>query len=230
MKYEIIIFDADDTLFDFRKSERHAFKNTMVEFNIEYDENYHLKIYSDINTAIWKEFEDGLITQKELKIERFKRLSDKLNINFNEVEFAKSYMKHLSFASFLYDDSMNLIESLHKNYRLSIITNGLTEVQDNRIRKSAIAKYFENIIISEEVQVSKPDPKIFELTLNNMKYTDKSKVLMVGDSLTSDIQGGINFGIDTCWLNPDKITNKTGMKPNYEISNLMDLKDILKYR
>jgi len=228
MKYEIIIFDADDTLFDFRKSERDAFKNAMVEFNIEYDENYHLKIYSDINTAIWKEFEDGLITQKELKVERFKRLSDKLNIDFDEVEFAKSYMKHLSFASFLYDDSMNLIESLHKNYRLSIITNGLTEVQDNRIRKSAIAKYFENIVISEEVQVSKPDPKIFELTLNNMKYTDKSKILMVGDSLTSDIQGGINFGIDTCWFNPDKITNKTGMKPNYEISNLMDLKDILK--
>ncbi len=228
MKYEIIIFDADDTLFDFRKSERDAFKNTMVEFNIEYDENYHLKVYSDINTAIWKDFEDGLITPKELKVERFKRLSDKLNIDFDEVEFAKSYMKHLSFASFLYDNSMNLIESLYKNYRLSIITNGLTEVQDNRIRKSAIAKYFENIVISEEVQVSKPDPKIFELTLNNMKYTDKSKILMVGDSLTSDIQGGINFGIDTCWFNPDKITNKTGMKPNYEISNLMDLKDILK--
>ncbi|HAG43502.1 MAG TPA: noncanonical pyrimidine nucleotidase, YjjG family [Clostridium sp.] len=228
MKYEIIIFDADDTLFDFRKSERDAFKNAMVEFNIEYDENYHLKIYSDINTAIWKEFEDGLITQKELKVERFKRLSDKLNIDFDEVKFAKSYMKHLSFASFLYDNSMDLIESLHKNYRLSIITNGLTEVQDNRIRKSAIAKYFENIVISEEVQVSKPDPKIFELTLNNMKYTDKSKILMVGDSLTSDIQGGINFGIDTCWFNPDKITNKAGMKPNYEISNLMDLKDILK--
>lgn len=228
MKYEIIIFDADDTLFDFRKSERDAFKNTMIEFNIEYNENYHLKIYSNINTTIWKEFEYGLITQKELKIERFKRLSDKLNINFDEVEFAKSYMKHLSFASFLYDDSTSLIESLHKNYRLSIITNGLTDVQNRRIRKSAIAKYFEDIVISEEVQVSKPDSKIFELALNNMKYTDKSKVLMVGDSLTSDIQGGINFGIDTCWFNPDKITNKTGMKPNYEISNLTDLKDILR--
>jgi putative hydrolase of the HAD superfamily len=135
MKYEIITFDADDTLFDFSKSERDAFKNAMVEFNIEYDENYHLKIYSDINTAIWKEFEDGLITQKELKVERFKRLSDKLNIDFDEVEFAKSYMKHLAFASFLYDDNTDLIETLHKNYRLFIITNGLTEVQDNRIRK-----------------------------------------------------------------------------------------------
>ncbi|WP_315118119.1 YjjG family noncanonical pyrimidine nucleotidase [uncultured Clostridium sp.] len=227
MKYEIIIFDADETLFDFKKSERDALKNTMLEFNIEYDENHHLKVYKEINTAIWKELEDGLITQKKLKVERFKRLSDKLNAGFDEVEFAKSYMKHLSFASFLYDDSIDLIESLHKDYRLSIITNGLKDVQNNRIRKSIIAKYFEDIIISEEAQVSKPDPKIFELALDNMQYTDKSKVLMVGDSLTSDVQGGINFGIDTCWLNSNKIVNKTGIKPTYEISNLMELKYIL---
>ena len=228
MKYEIIIFDADETLFDFKKSERDAFKNTMLEFDIKYNENYHLKIYSDINTAIWKEFEDGLITQKELKVERLKRWSDKLNTKFDEVTFAKSYTKQLSFASFLYVDSINLVESLHKDYRLSIITNGLKDVQDNRIRKSIIGKYFEYIVISEEVEVSKPDPKIFEHALNNIKHTDKSKVLMVGDSLTSDIQGGINFGIDTCWFNPDKIVNNTVIKPTYEISNLMNLHDILK--
>lgn len=227
MKYEIIIFDADETLFDFKKSERDAFKNAMLEFDIEYDENHHLKIYQGINDAIWKEFEQGLITLKKLKIERFKRLSDKLNAGFDEGKFAKSYMKHLSNASFLYDDSIDLVESLHKNYRLTIITNGLTDVQDKRVRKSVIGKYFEDVVISEEVEVSKPDPKIFEHALNNIKHTDKSKVLIVGDSLTSDIQGGINFGIDTCWFNPSKNVNKTGIKPTYEISNLMELKNIL---
>ncbi|KAJ51677.1 putative hydrolase of the HAD superfamily [Clostridium tetanomorphum] len=228
MKYEIIIFDADETLFDFKKSEEDAFKNTMLEFNMNYDENYHLKIYREINTTIWKEMEDGLITQKELNVERFKRLSRKLNIKFNQVEFAKSYIKRLSCSSFLYDDSICLLESLYKDYKLFIITNGITDVQDNRIRKSTISKYFEDIIISEEAPVSKPDSKIFEYALNNIKYTDKSKVLMVGDSLTSDIQGGINFGIDTCWFNPNKIINNTEIKPTYEISNLMELKDILK--
>ena len=227
MKYDIIIFDADETLFDFKKSERDAFKNTILEFNINYDENYHLKIYKDINTAIWKELEDGLITQQKLKVERFKRLSDALNASFDEVEFSKSYMKHLSYASFLYDDSLALIESLSKDYRLSIITNGLKDVQNNRIRKSIIGKYFEDIVISEEVGVSKPDPKIFEHALNNLNYTDKNKVLMVGDSLTSDIQGGINFNIDTCWFNPNKIVNGSKIKPTYEISNLMDLKKII---
>ena len=227
MKYEIIIFDADETLFDFKKSERDAFKNAMLEFDIEYDENHHLKIYQGINTSIWKEFEQGLITQEKLKVERFKRLSDTLKAGFDEEQFAKSYMKHLSYASFLYDDSVALVESLHKDYRLTIITNGLKDVQDNRIRKSTIAKYFEDIVVSEEVKVSKPDPKIFELSLNNIKHTDKTKVLIVGDSLTSDIQGGINFGIDTCWYNPNKIVNETKIKPTYEISNLMDLKSII---
>lgn len=227
MKYEIIIFDADETLFDFKKSEKEAFKNAILEFDIEYDENYHFKIYHDINSAIWKEFEKGLITQEVLKTERFKRLSDKLGIRFDEAKFAKAYMRHLANASFLYEDSIALVESLHKNYRLTIVTNGLTDVQDTRVRKSVIAKYFEDVVISEEIQVAKPDPKIFEHALNNIKHTDKSKVLIVGDSLSSDIQGGVNSGIDTCWYNPNRIVNETGITPTYEISSLMELKAIL---
>ncbi|WP_160680138.1 YjjG family noncanonical pyrimidine nucleotidase [Clostridium sp. C8-1-8] len=227
MKYEIIIFDADETLFDFKKSERDAFKNAMLEFEIEYDENHHLKIYSEINSVIWKEFENGIITQEKLKVERFKRLADRLNINFDEYSFAKSYMKHLANASFVYEDSIELVESLHKNYRLAIVTNGLKEVQNKRIKQSIISKYFEDVVISEEVKVAKPDPKIFEIALNNLNHVDKSKVLMVGDSLTSDIKGGFNFGIDTCWYNPNKIVNRTDIEPTYEISELSQLKEII---
>lgn len=227
MKYEVIIFDADETLFDFKRAEKEAFKNAMLAFDMDYDENYHLKIYHAINEGIWKEFEKGLIAQSLLKVERFKRLSAELHIVFDEREFAKTYMKHLAQASFLYEESVPLIESLHKDYRLIIITNGLRDVQDNRIRKSIIAKYFEIIVISEEVGVAKPDPKIFELALNNIKYTDKRKVLIVGDSLSSDIQGGINLGIDTCWYNPHKVINKSHITPTYEISKLMMLKHII---
>lgn len=227
MNYEVIIFDADETLFDFKKSEREAFKNAMLEIGEQYDETYHLKIYQDINTAIWKEFEEGLITQEKLKVERFERLSNKLNLEFDASEFAKSYMKHLADGSFLLDDSIELVETLHNNYTLSIVTNGLTSVQEKRIRKSVIAHYFKDIIISEEIGVSKPNPKIFEYALENISQVDKTKVLMIGDSLTSDIQGGINFEIDTCWYNPNKHVNETGIKPTYEIANLMDLIDLL---
>lgn len=227
MKYELILFDADETLFDFRKSEKYAFENSMHEFNLSYNEDYHLKIYSDINTKIWKEFEEGSISQEMLKVERFKRLSNKLGIYFNEVDFAKAYMNHLSDASFLYNESVQLIEDISKKHKLAIITNGLKEVQNKRVGKSIISNYFEMIAISEELQVAKPDPRIFEITLNSINHTDKSKVLMVGDSLNSDIQGGINFGIDTCWYNPTKSANKSKITPTYEIDCLMDLKSIL---
>jgi putative hydrolase of the HAD superfamily len=227
MKYSRILFDADDTLFDFKKSEREAFKNTMIDFHIDYDENYHLPIYHNINNVIWREFEEGLITQEKLKVERFRRLSDALQIQFDVTAFADSYMNHLGNASFLYEDSVELIQSLHKDFKLSIVTNGLTNVQKRRISRSEIAGYFDYIVISEEVKVSKPDPKIFEFALDSNEVEDKSKLLMVGDSLTSDIQGGFNFGIDTCWFNQHKKANHSGVQPTFEITNLNDLKIIL---
>jgi putative hydrolase of the HAD superfamily len=226
MKYEVIMFDADDTLFDFEKSEIYALQNSMEEYHITFNED-NVKTYKEINKAVWKELENGLITQKELNVERFRRFSEKLNIKTNAAEFAQSYVKHLADASFLYEESMDIAKSLYKNYRLTILSNGLKEVQNKRIRHSIIAEYFEDIVISEEVGISKPNPKIYELALNNVNYTDKSKVLMVGDSLASDIRGGINFGIDTCWLNRGHIVNTSGLQPTYEIYSLPELKKIL---
>ena len=227
MKYKVLIFDADETLFDFKKAEKEAFKETIIEFGIDYDESYHFETYKVINSAIWKELEQGLITQSKLKIERFKRLSNKLQIPFDEVEFANAYMKHLANGSFLFEDSTDLIESIKDNYTLMIVTNGLTVVQEKRIKQSTIAKYFKDIVISENIGVSKPNPGIFEYTLKDMKNIDKSQVLMIGDSLSSDIQGGISFGIDTCWYNPKEIENKTDLKPTYEVKSLKELKDLL---
>lgn len=227
MGYKVILFDADDTLFDFKRSERDALKNAILHFNIEYNEDIHLKIYQEVNHQVWAEFEKGMITQEKLKIERFKRLSDRLGIQLDTVKFAELYMKYLSYGSFLYEETTPLIKNLYENYQLAIITNGLRDVQNNRIRKSTIAEYFDDIVISEEVKVSKPDPKIFEIALEHLKHIDKSTVLMVGDSLSSDIQGGLNFGIDTCWFNPHKKVNNTAIQPKYEISSLMALIDIL---
>lgn len=227
MKYEVIIFDADETLFDFKKSEKYAFENAMREFGMEYDETQHLPVYHGINKAIWREFDTGLISQEDLKVERFRRFSKELKLDFDEVAFAGTYARHLSGASYLYDNITELVESLHEKYKLIIVTNGLSEVQENRIKKSVISGYFEDIIVSEEVGLSKPDPRIFELALANIAYRDKSKVLIVGDSLITDIQGGINSGIDTCWYNPSMTENKTDILPTYEISDFSGLAEIL---
>ncbi|WP_047383804.1 YjjG family noncanonical pyrimidine nucleotidase [Cetobacterium sp. ZWU0022] len=223
MKYKTLIFDADETLFDFKASEKDALKKTLIEYNIDYNENHHLEIYKEINTKIWKELEEGSITQSELKIERFRRFCEKLELDFNPENFAYSYMNHLSNSSILLDDALDLIQTLHKKFDLFIITNGLTKVQTGRIRNSIIAPYFKDIIISEEVGVSKPNPEIFEITFKNNNIENKSSALMIGDSLTSDIKGGNNFGIDTCLFNPNKIEFKSEIKPVYEISYLKEL-------
>ena len=213
MKYELILFDADDTLFDFKKSERYAFMESLSDFKINYDKEECMKIYSEINTAIWKEFEKGTITSDKLKVERFNRLFKRLSVDKDAEKFSKAYMNHLSEASF--------------KYRLAIITNGLLDVQNKRIRESKIGHYFQEIIISDEIKIAKPMAKIFDYTLEKLNFKDKSKVLMIGDSLTSDIQGGINAEIDTCWLNVNNKEKPKDMDITYVINNILELKNIL---
>ena len=227
MKYKVILFDADETLFDFKKAEREAFKNTMIEFGVSYDESYHFNIYKEINTAIWKELEEGLITQEKLKTERFRRFIEKIEMDFNENDFATTYMKYLGEGSFLFEGAKELIEDLSDKYILSIVTNGLTAVQERRVKKSVIAKYFKDIVISEEVGISKPNPDIFEHAINNLGKFSKDEVLMIGDSLNSDIRGGINYNIDTCWYNPNNAENKTNLKPTYEMVDYKELRNLL---
>ncbi len=225
MNYKMIIFDADDTLFDFSKAEKYAFKKAMEESSLGFQDE-HLLIYKEINIAIWREFEKGLITQKELKIDRFRRFLSKINENEEAYQFAESFMNNLEQASFLFDDALELIENLSKTHRLIMVTNGLTRVQRTRIRKSIIAHYFEEIIISEEIGYAKPDPMIFEMGLKNLSLPPKDEIVMIGDSLTSDIPGGINYGIDTIWYNPNNHTNNKGITPTHEIKELSEIHNI----
>ncbi|HAO61968.1 MAG TPA: noncanonical pyrimidine nucleotidase, YjjG family [Erysipelotrichaceae bacterium] len=227
MNYEVLIFDADDTLFDFAASERIALRNTILEFQIDYDEAHHLPIYQTINDAIWKEFEEGTITQKKLKTERFRRFAEKLDVVLDEHRFATLYMKHLSEASILLPKAEELILTLSQKVRMAIITNGLTDVQEKRIRKSVIAHHFEVIAISEELGIAKPDPGIFQFIFDRMKIEDLSKVLMIGDSLYSDIQGGINAGIATCWYRSGDSRNPKGIQATHEIDDLDQILEIL---
>lgn len=228
MKYELVIFDADETLLDFEKSEEYAFEKAMKKFNIDYDKENHLKNYVEINKAVWGEFEKELITAEALKVERFKRLFNKLKMNLDPVEANREYMESLCTACFILDGAVDVLEELHGKVKLALITNGLSKVQDGRIRKSHIAKYFDAIVISEEAGVAKPNPKIFEYTLKELGHDNKETVLMVGDSLSSDIKGGVNFGIDTCWYNPKGVENNSGIVPTYKVKVLSEVINIIK--
>ena len=229
MKYEILIFDADDTLYDYNKAETYALKNLFEDLGINYIEKYQ-EIYNEINKKIWEDFEKGLISQRDLKNKRFKILFEKLNyidFDFENINLGEIYQEHLSNADFLFEESLHIIKNLHKKYRLAIITNGLLKVQEKRIRQHEIAKYFEEIVISDEVNMRKPNKDIFDYTLKKMKVEDKTKVLMIGDSLSSDILGGINAGIDTCFINLYKKKNDSNINANFEISHVRELKNYL---
>ena len=214
MKYQVLLFDADETLFDFKMAEKQAFLKALEEYKLDVDKEESLKLYSQINKHIWEEFEKGEITADRLRVERFERFSKKIEIDFDAVSFSKAYAKFLGEGAYLFEDSVEVIDYLSKKYRLALITNGLKDVQKSRISRTPLKDYFQELIISD-------------YAWDKLEYKDRTKVLMIGDSLTSDMQGGVNAGIDTCWYNPNHLENKSGLNLTYEIHSLKELKEIL---
>jgi len=225
--YEIIFFDVDDTLFDFTRSEQEAFNNVFRKYNILNSLDLYHKSYREISKVLWGDLEKGKMSIVELGSERFKRLFLEHQLEIDAVVFNQVYLGFLGEQTHLIQGAENVISALsHK--RLAIITNGFTDVQISRINKSPLKGAFEHVIISESSGFQKPQIEIFEYAFKELQITDKSKALIVGDSLSSDIQGGINFGIDTCWFNPMNKTNNTSVIPTYEINKLDSLIDIIK--
>lgn len=225
MKYKWLLFDLDGTLFDYDKGETVAFQKTFDDFKINYKEEF-LSIYDSINKQLWKKFELGQIEVEKLKVERFELLLDQIDHDVNPAEFSNNYLVNLSNCTFLLDGVEELLRELDGKFKMMLITNGLKSVQRPRLKNSTIKNYFEDIVISEEVGSAKPDNKIFDIAFSKMNKPPKDEVLMIGDSLSSDIQGGINYNLDTCWLNV-KSLNSNGLAPTYEIKNISELKNIL---
>ncbi|PIC69469.1 noncanonical pyrimidine nucleotidase, YjjG family [Sporosarcina sp. P16b] len=216
MPYDVLLFDLDDTLFDFAETEKHALGNTFNTFGLPNGLEAYRDTYRAISSVIWDDLEQGRITLKELKVERFRRLFTQHELQVDASHFGELYIENLGYESHLIDGVEEMISKL-SDYRLAILTNGFTLAQHARIAGSPLRDTFEAIIASEETGYKKPQPEIFDYTFQKLGITDPSRVLMIGDSLTSDIQGGINAGIDTCWFNPDRRENNIGIQPTYEI-------------
>lgn len=227
MKYEVILLDADGTLFNFERTESYALKKLFDKYCFKEDCNVLVRKYKEINAKLWSEMELGRITSEELKHERFRRFLAECSLAVDYCEVSNCYIEFLSEGNFLLDGAEEICEYLAKKYKLVIITNGIKEVQYSRVEKSAIAKYIDYLVVSQEAGSQKPDKKIFEYTFKRIGHEDKSTALIIGDSLSSDIQGGINFGIDTCWYNPGDDRNKTEIEASYEIKTLQELRGLL---
>ncbi|MEA2095339.1 MAG: YjjG family noncanonical pyrimidine nucleotidase [Candidatus Cloacimonadota bacterium] len=225
MKYKLVLFDADGTLFDFDTAERQAFEKTFKQFGITENLRQLHKEYEIINMRIWRDFEQKKITSKELRIERFHRFFSKENLPLDPVVFSPIYLKYLSEGTHLLPGAEEIVSFLFGKCELALATNGLADVQNPRFADSDLAKFFQHIFISEEIGHPKPDPEFFEHIFCKLPHKESS--IIIGDNLTSDIMGGNNFGIDTCWFNPNKRINESGVIPTFEISNLNELRSLL---
>lgn len=226
-KYDILLFDADQTLLDFHRSEREAVSDCLNACNIEASDR-NIEIYSKINKSFWQMLERGEIEKKLLFEGRWRAFGDKLGVEIDAPMISKMYLESLSQKAYIIDGAYQMCEHLSKHCRMYIITNGNKAVQKGRLEKLSITSFFEGIFISEDIGYEKPRIEFFEAVERNIPDFNKQRALVIGDSLTSDIKGGINAGIDTCWYNPCFLEPPHDMDITYIAHSFSDIEAILK--
>jgi len=224
-RYQWLIFDADGTLFDFHLGETTALQQTTRKHGFEYSSHLH-GVYERISAELWGQFERGEITLKHLRVTRFDRLFSKLEIEVEPESFNIDFMEALGQQTQLLPGAEAVVRDLSSRFRLLLATNGIAVVQRPRFARSSIRKYFEDVVISDEIGVAKPQTGFMEEAFFRMGDPPRSEVLMIGDSLSSDIAGGVNFGIDTCWFNPNGLS-PDGSRPTFTIADLVEIDAIV---
>ena len=218
MKYKFLLFDADGTLLDFARSEAEALKEMLFENGICNDDAT-VELYSGINDSLWKLLEKGEIDKQTLLVRRFELLLEALSIEGDPVLMAREYEDKLSTKGYVLEGVEEMCQALYGRAKMYIVTNGLEKVQRGRYAVCGIDKYFENAFISDVIGYQKPSVKYFEAVAKNIKDFDKSQAIIIGDSLSSDIKGGLNFGIDTCWYNPNGVKAPEDMEITFVASS-----------
>lgn len=226
MKYKHLLFDADDTLFDFSLGEKETFKKLGQKYGFEVSSSL-MEDYHKINKACWNDYEKGNLSQDKLRILRFENFIKYFNFNYDPVEMEKDFTEILSNQAHVIKDTHYVLSSLkNKGFNIEMITNGLIESQYGRLKATDTEKYFSNIFISGEMGCQKPDEKYFSIVLNTIK-ANKEECLVIGDRLESDILGAMKSNIDCVWLNLKSSQLPLEYKPTYIITELAALMDIL---
>lgn len=225
-KYTTLLFDADQTLLDFHRSEHEAVTDCLKAFSVPADNSTVAK-YSEINDMYWKMLERGEIEKNQLYSARWKTFAETYGYDIDVEKISEMYINRLSEKAYVLDGAEELCQTLSKHCRLYIITNGNKKVQNSRMSNVALSKYFLGRFISEEIGFEKPSVEYFNIVKSKIQDFDPKTTLVIGDSLTSDIQGGINAGLDTCWYNPQSKKAPDDMNITYIIKNLSEIEDIV---
>ena len=226
LPYDWLLFDADGTLFDYDLAEESALESTFRALSLPFTPAYR-QVYREINHQVWLDFEQGRITAEALRTRRFELLFKATSLAADPQQFSVRYLAHLARQAQLVEGAEAVVKALAGRFHLAIITNGLMDVQRPRLALSPIAPFLDEVAISEEIGAAKPDPAYFEAVFARISARfsppRKERVLVIGDSLSSDIQGGLKFGLATCWFNPSGKPAQDGIRPDYEIQRLEEL-------
>ena len=225
-RYDLLLCDADNTIFDFEKAEENAFYEACAAAGIEANEEL-LHTYSVINQSLWELLEKGGITQSVLRVRRFELFLDEIGVSGDAAKMGADFADALGRQGIPLEGAFEAVERWSKLMPVIIVTNGISKVQHGRMDKSPIAPFLSGLVISEEVGVAKPHPKMLKIGMEMAGVSDKSRVLMLGDSLSSDIAAAANAGVDACWFNPKGMENKKGLPVAYEIRSLDEVDAIL---
>ena len=220
-EYDTILLDADDTLFDFGKSERQALTSALAQFGYTCSEEIY-RTYSAINLSLWKLHERGKIEKQTLRTVRFEQLKCLYGFSFETAAFNEAYSDALADGHFLFPGAFDFLSRAKRLCRLYLITNGITQVQQKRLHDSAIESFFADVFISEKIGYAKPDIRFFEHVERAVPHFDRKKALVFGDSLSSDIAGAVRAGIASCWYNPRGLENTSEVKPTYTAESYSD--------
>ena len=222
MKWDWIFFDADETLFTFDSFTglQRMFLDYSVTFTAE-----DFQDYQAVNKPLWVDYQNGAITSLQLHRQRFVGWGEQLNVPPEELNDA--FMNAMAEICAPLPGAVSLVNALHGKVKMGIITNGFTSLQQIRLERTGLRDRFDLLVISEEVGVAKPDPRIFDYALEQAGSPDRSRVLMVGDTAESDILGGINAGLSTCWLNAHHREQPAGIEPTWTVASLSELEQLL---
>jgi len=223
--YTWLLFDADGTLFDYEQAEAAALQNTFAQFDVPFPAGA-LPVYRVINGQLWQALEEGQVTQAKLAVRRFEMLFETLGRPMPP-QFSSAFLDQLARCSVLIDGAETTLRALQPRYRIAILTNGISVVQRSRLARSAIQRYIHELIISEEVGAAKPDAAFFDFAFERLGRPSRANVLMIGDSLSSDMRGASRYGLDTCWFNPARLPRPEDIALTFEIATLEELTTLL---
>ena len=226
-RYDVLLCDADNTIFDFTKAEENAFAIACAHAGIDGAERL-LPVYADINSAMWKLLELGGITQSVLRVRRFELFLTAIGrTDIDARDMGDTFADELGQQSVPLPGAVEAVARWSRVLPVVIVTNGISKVQHGRMEGSEVRHFISGMVISEEVGAAKPDPRMLELAMEKAGVTDRRRALMLGDSLSSDIAAAANAGVDACWFNPRGAKNAKGLPVRYEIRSLDEVDAIL---